>query len=479
MGFTLEAPAARPLLTRYAGGEATRRYYQDAAIRAVLEKLAARRDDAGAALAGHRRGQDLHRRQPAQAHRRRRPAAPRALRLRPRRAAQPGRCGAFQNVFGADAAAVSTAASPQKNARIHIATYQTLDVDTDEADANFLTTHYPENYFSHIIIDECHRSAWGKWSQVLTRNPNAVQIGLTATPRQLEMHGATARRPQADAADHRRQPRALRRAGLRVRHGQGIEDGYLAACEIRAARHLPRRQARPERETGLEQDDLAGKTLARRQHRRAAHGRARRATRYDAAAFEDRLLLPDRVRAMCRRSVRSTCSPPAAPSRRRSSSAPATATPTTSPIALNNLYAAWCAEQGRAALEPYAFKCTAACGGNDYLPDLRGASRRHFIATTVDLLDDRRRRAVRPQHRLLQVRALAHRLLPDGRPRHAHRPADGQAHVPRLRLHRRHPPLRRGVHDQVSPATRARGLDTPERAEPPSGPSRSRASTCA
>jgi len=76
----------------------------------------------------------------------------------------------------------------QKNARILIATYQTLGVDsddTDEADASFLTANYPPDYFSHIIIDECHRSAWGKWSQVLTHNPNAVQVGLTATPRQL------------------------------------------------------------------------------------------------------------------------------------------------------------------------------------------------------------------------------------------------------------------------------------------------------
>lgn len=40
MGFSLADPAARPLLVRYRGGEATRRYYQDAAIRAVLEKIA-------------------------------------------------------------------------------------------------------------------------------------------------------------------------------------------------------------------------------------------------------------------------------------------------------------------------------------------------------------------------------------------------------------------------------------------------------
>jgi type I restriction enzyme R subunit len=40
LGFSLDEPAARPLLTRYRGGEATRRYYQDAAIRATLEKIA-------------------------------------------------------------------------------------------------------------------------------------------------------------------------------------------------------------------------------------------------------------------------------------------------------------------------------------------------------------------------------------------------------------------------------------------------------
>jgi type I restriction enzyme R subunit len=40
MGFSLEEPVARPLLTRYVGGEGQRRYFQDAAIRAVLEKVA-------------------------------------------------------------------------------------------------------------------------------------------------------------------------------------------------------------------------------------------------------------------------------------------------------------------------------------------------------------------------------------------------------------------------------------------------------
>jgi type I restriction enzyme R subunit len=40
MGFKLESLAARPLLQRCPGGEGARRYYQDAAIRAVMEKIA-------------------------------------------------------------------------------------------------------------------------------------------------------------------------------------------------------------------------------------------------------------------------------------------------------------------------------------------------------------------------------------------------------------------------------------------------------
>ena len=184
MGFSLDSPAARPLLVRYSGGEATRRYYQDAAIRAVLEKFARGEKRALLALAtGSGKtfiAVNLLKRIADAGQLRR------ALFVCDRDELRAQGLAAFQNVFGADAASV-TGDNPQKNARILVATYQTLDVDTDDADANFLLTHYPENYFSHIVIDECHRSAWGKWSQVLTRNPLAFQVGLTATPRRLDI----------------------------------------------------------------------------------------------------------------------------------------------------------------------------------------------------------------------------------------------------------------------------------------------------
>ena len=193
MGFTLDEAAARPLLARYTGGEATRRYYQDAAIRAVLEKIARcdKTDQPKRALLALATGSgktfiavNLLKRIADAGQLRR------ALFVCDRDELRSQGAGAFQNIFGADAAPVflkPDGTNNARNARVHIATYQTLDVDTDDATANFLMKHYPESYFSHIIIDECHRSAWGKWSQVLTRNRGAVQIGLTATPRQLKI----------------------------------------------------------------------------------------------------------------------------------------------------------------------------------------------------------------------------------------------------------------------------------------------------
>jgi len=65
-----------------------------------------------------------------------------------------------------------------------IATYQTLDHGPD--DAKFFLKHYPPGFFDVIVIDECHRSAWGDWHAILESNRDAMQIGLTATPRHIQ-----------------------------------------------------------------------------------------------------------------------------------------------------------------------------------------------------------------------------------------------------------------------------------------------------
>lgn len=388
MGFNLSDTAARPLLVRYTGGEATRRYYQDAAIRAVLEKIA----QAGKAGTPQRALLSLATgsgktfiavhllKRIADAGQLRR-----ALFVCDRDELRSQGLGAFQNVFGSEAAEVykePDGSNHARNARIHVATYQTLDVDSEDGTANFLTKYYPENYFSHIIIDECHRSAWGKWSEILTRNPDAVQIGLTATPRSFEEEtfDSTIAKSAEIKADMQITADNLRYFGEPVYEydlSQGIEDGYLAACEIQRGRvNLD--------DTGITIDDIlahkpvdanTGQPITREQLKQI----------YEKTEFENRLLLPDRVYAMCRdffKYLLETGGPEQKTiifcARDRHADDVA--------IVLNNLYAEWCAKNGQQRKEPYAFKCTASVGGAQYLSDLRGASRSHFIATTVDLL---------------------------------------------------------------------------------------------
>ncbi|MFZ5864185.1 MAG: DEAD/DEAH box helicase family protein [Nitrospirota bacterium] len=389
IGFSLADEAAKPLLVRYPGGEATRRYYQDAAIRAVLEQIA-RCETTGKsprALLSLATGSGktfiavnlLKRIADAG-------QLKRALFLCDRDELRGQGIGAFQNVFGSDAAAVfqqSDGTNNARNARIHIATYQTLDVDSEDGTANFLTTHYPENYFTHIIIDECHRSAWGKWSQVLTRNPKAVQIGLTATPRQLKITEKT-KEAQADAqitADN------LQHFGEPVYEydmSQGIDDGYLAACEIHRFDLFHDNKEANERERGVTRKDLAGKTLTDAMTGHEITSDSAR-EHYDPHSLEDKLLMPERVAAMTRDLFNHLVATGGPEQKtiifcRRDRHADDVA------AAMNNLYADWCAKNNRPRLESYAFKCTASVGGADYIADLRGGSRHHFIATTVDLL---------------------------------------------------------------------------------------------
>ncbi len=382
MGFALDAPAARPLLQPYPGGEGARRYYQDAAIRAVMEKVARCQieNQPKRALLSLATGAGktfiavnlLKRISDAG-------QLTRALFVCDRDELRTQALKAFQNFFGADAAEVyrkPDGTNNAKNARIHVATYQTLGVENDNGDANFLTTFYPEDYFTHIVIDECHRSAWGKWSQVLTRNRNAVQIGLTATPRQLECKEETAEARQ-DAEITSNNIDYFGEPAYEYEIAQAIEDGYLAACEIQKGRvNLD--------DTGITIDDI----MARKPVDAITGvlmGSDQVEQYYVRTEFEYRILLPDRVLAMCGdlfKYLLETGSPEQKTiifcARDRHADDVS--------VCLNNLYAKWCADNGRQRLDYYAFKCTAASSGNDQLPDLRASSRSHFIATTVDLL---------------------------------------------------------------------------------------------
>lgn len=382
-GFRLDAPEAKPLLTPYRGGEGQRRYYQDAAIRAVFEKLARGETRALLTLATGT-GKTfiatnlLHRIAEAG-------QLTRALFLCDRDELRKQGLLAMSSQFGSDAAEAyrRNGRNNAANARVHVATYQTLGVDTEADTASFLKEFYPENYFSHIVIDECHRSAWNRWFEVLQRNPDAVHIGLTATPRKLDLAIAD----EEVEEDRRRIADNVAYFGEPVYSydiAQGIEDGYLAACEIVRRDVFIEEQAQHEAVTGLSREDLADKTLTYR-HTGAEADLDSAKPRYGAEQFEAEIAIPERTLQMAQ-DLFDNLLATGGPEQKtiifcaRDTHADEVAT------ALNNIYAIWCKENGQKRAAEFAFKCTAEAGGQSLIPDFKGAPRSHFIACTVDLL---------------------------------------------------------------------------------------------
>jgi type I restriction enzyme R subunit len=80
---------------------------------------------------------------------------------------------------------------------------------------------YPEDYFDFIIIDECHRGGAndeGRWRKILEYFSPAVQLGLTATPKQ-----------EANADTYKYFGDSVYTYSLK----DGIEDGFLTPFKVK------------------------------------------------------------------------------------------------------------------------------------------------------------------------------------------------------------------------------------------------------
>jgi type I restriction enzyme, R subunit len=105
---------------------------------------------------------------------------------------------------------------------------------------------------------------------------------------------------------------------------------------------------------------------------------------YEARHFDDDLLIPARINAMCADLFARLCEH-GGPEQKviifctRDLHADRVA------MAMQKLYAQWCQEKGVVPKDHYAFKCTAE-GGSDLIETMRGSGERCFIACTVDLL---------------------------------------------------------------------------------------------
>lgn len=281
--------------------------------------------------------------------------------------------------FGDNARIVETrqGGNAAQNARIHIATYQTLGLDDEDGFASFLSEHYDEDAFSVIIIDECHRSAWGRWSEVLRRNPNTIHIGLTATPRKLEESKNASAEDQDITANNRKY---FGEPVYEYTLIQAQEDGYLAACEI------VKRKASIDNATFTKEEILkAGVKDIKTGLPLTAEDLTK--NEYTGKDFDDELFIELRTPKMCQDLFKLLCEN-GGPEQKviifcnREIHADRVAQH------MNNLYVHWCKAQGQEPKDHYAFKCMGGPNnGADMIEPMRGSGERAFIACTVDLLE--------------------------------------------------------------------------------------------
>ena len=354
------------------------RAYQYAAVRAVLERIAGGEKRALLSLAtgtGKTRiAVSLLRALRDSGH------LSRALFVCDRKELRQQALGALHNEFGADAAKATTD-NPEKNAIIVVATYQTLGID-DEGDASYLTRHYPQDYFSHIIIDECHRSAWGKWRAVLDRNPDAVHIGLTATPRTYEYDGDPDDLDTEDDARITRDNFAyFGEPAYEYSIADAMDDGWLAAMKLVRATIIT--AGRIEREEDIERDDLHGASVRDRPTGAPARVEDMR-DRYSAGSLEQRLHIDERLEEMCH-DLFARLLETGGPHQKTLIFCASDAHADRVAGEMGNLYAQWAERADQRPVDPYAFKCTGASEAA-HLSDFKGAAARAFIACTVDLI---------------------------------------------------------------------------------------------
>jgi len=153
---------------------------------------------------------------------------------------------------------------------VYFTTYQTLYL---EKNGKRLYQHFDPDYFDLVIIDECHRSGWNRWHDILKYFGNAIQLGLTATPKRSD---------NVDVYRYFGEPI------YEYKLAQGIEDGYLAPPEeiIRVYTNIDKEGKltfKELRTAGVQLEIPEGAELKEY---------------YTAEEFEKKIILPDRTKAI-------------------------------------------------------------------------------------------------------------------------------------------------------------------------------------
>ncbi|MGQ9919294.1 MAG: DEAD/DEAH box helicase family protein, partial [Bryobacteraceae bacterium] len=127
---------------------------------------------------------------------------------------------------------------PNLSRDLYFGIYQTL-WSPDERGTR-LFEKFPRDFFDLVIIDECHRSGFGTWREILDHFESAIHLGMTATPKQDENIDTyayfCAEEPEV-AIDPEDPARGTwRPPAYQYSLGQGVEDGFLATYKVHRVR---------------------------------------------------------------------------------------------------------------------------------------------------------------------------------------------------------------------------------------------------
>lgn len=147
--------------------------------------------------------------------------------------------------------------------KIFFANYQSL---AEDLNGRKVYEHYDPDFFDLVVIDECHRSGFGDWFGVLEHFVAALQLGLTATPRELE----EGKRALTNEEQRRDTEHYFGDPVFTYSLKQAIEDGFLVPYLLE------------ERITNVDESGYTGPD----------------GKRYTTANFEREIRMPDRTKAI-------------------------------------------------------------------------------------------------------------------------------------------------------------------------------------
>jgi len=177
---------------------------------------------------------------------------------------------------------------PNFNRDLYFGIYQTL-WSPDERGRRLFEC-FPRDFFDLIIIDECHRSGFGTWREILDHFGNAIHLGMTATPKKDENIDTyayfCAEEPEVAIDPEHPEQGTWRPPAFQYSLGKGIEDGFLATYKVHQVRttvDVTGLHLKDAIEQGAEvfiPEDIEPREI------------------YSTPQFEREITLPDRTRAM-------------------------------------------------------------------------------------------------------------------------------------------------------------------------------------